>query len=171
MPGQQRQELRSGCGFRRKIQRTDFWTAMSARATRPRSRRGRHAPPVSAPHHHTQLFGTTHSPAWLRAWPWGSFSGGAGSCGREFRGGRGSQWEFGAGPCAISGELQAEAARARGRGQWAGPGEQVRPTRSVLPTPALVYLSYPQIYLCSSLAHKHAITSHCPPQPHFQGPG
>lgn len=48
-PDQQRQEPRSGCGFQKKNQRTEFWTAMSARATRPRSRRGRHAPPVSAP--------------------------------------------------------------------------------------------------------------------------
>lgn len=46
---------------------TDFWITMSARATRPRSRRGRHALPVSVPCPcHTHLCGTSGPrPAWL----------------------------------------------------------------------------------------------------------
>ena len=66
---------------------------MSARATRPRSRRGRHTLPVSVPPScHTQPCKTpAPRSAWLRAQPWGSFVGWAGPCGREFRGGWGSQ--------------------------------------------------------------------------------
>lgn len=54
----------------------NFWTAMSVRATRPRSRRGRHAPPVSVPSPcHTQVLGPCGALSGSEFGSWGHLQG------------------------------------------------------------------------------------------------